>query len=156
MSKEKGSRYERRLVNTLDEAGFGVMKSPSSGSGTEREQPDVLAGRDGERIALEVKYVGEGDDYTYLSAEELEALEVFAEIFDAAPRVAGRWWRDASFYLYRLEDLAPTETDSGNVRLEREALDEDMKLSDGGPGVTAAALEAGATILGEDELGGER
>lgn len=152
MSKDKGSRYERRLVNTLDEAGYGVMRSPGSGGGTEREQPDVLAGREGERVAIELKYVGEGDDYTYLSAEEVAALRRFGEIFHAVPRVAGRWWRDASFYLYDLDELERTETDSGNYRLEREALDEDTKISDGGAGVTAAGLAAGARLVDEDEV----
>jgi Holliday junction resolvase len=153
MSKQKGTKWENRLVNILDEAGFGVMRSPSSGSATDREQPDVLAGRPGERIALEVKYIGQGDDYTYLDGKEIEALERFGEIFDAAPRVAGRWWRDASFYIYTLDELEKTETDGGNYRLEREPLVEDARISDGGAGVTVDGLAAGARLVDEDELG---
>ncbi|PSP40299.1 nucleoid-structuring protein H-NS [Halobacteriales archaeon QH_6_64_20] len=41
----KGDRRERELVNELDEAGFAVMRAPASGSATDRELPDVLAGR---------------------------------------------------------------------------------------------------------------
>lgn len=39
-----GDTYERELVNTLTTVGIPAMRAPSSGRGTERELPDVLAG----------------------------------------------------------------------------------------------------------------
>lgn len=44
-SNRKGDRYERELVNALREAGFGAQRTPSSGSSTDRELPDIVAGR---------------------------------------------------------------------------------------------------------------
>ena len=55
MSNAKGDRRERELVNALDERGFAVMRAPASGSATDRDLPDVLAG-DGETFyAIEAK-----------------------------------------------------------------------------------------------------
>jgi len=137
VSKSKGDRYERRLVNLLDAAGFVVMRSPSSGSATEREQPDVYAARDGERYAFEVKYLGQGEDYTYLDGEEIEALEEFARVADAIPLVVGRWWRKPTFRLYFGRELP--ETDGGNYRLDRDVPPIEV-LSDGGGGLDADDL----------------
>ena len=39
-----GDKYERELVNTLEAVGIPAMRAPSSGSATERELPDVIAG----------------------------------------------------------------------------------------------------------------
>jgi len=39
-----GDNYERELVNSLDAVGIPSMRAPSSGSATERELPDVIAG----------------------------------------------------------------------------------------------------------------
>lgn len=38
-------RYERELVSALDECGYVAMRAPSSGSATDRDLPDLLAGR---------------------------------------------------------------------------------------------------------------
>jgi len=40
-----GARYERELVNALDACGYVAMRAPASGAATDRELPDVLAGR---------------------------------------------------------------------------------------------------------------
>ena len=67
-SNAKGDRRERELVNDLDGAGFAVMRAPASGSATERELPDVLAG-DGETFyAIEAK--SSAGDPVYLSSPE--------------------------------------------------------------------------------------
>jgi len=86
-----GRRYERRLVNELDGAGFEVVKSPSSGSGTGRDQPDLLAGsaRTGLVVAVEAKSTRK-DAYTVEEAEA-DQLERFAEHFGAEPVVAVYW-----------------------------------------------------------------
>jgi len=118
MSKSKGDRYERRLVNLFADAGYMVMRSPSSGSATTRAQPDVLTLRDGERLAFEVKYEGSADGIVYLDREEIDALCTFATVSGATPMVVVRWKRDGAFYLYGVEQL--DETEGGNFRVTRE------------------------------------
>ncbi|MFB6087942.1 MAG: Holliday junction resolvase Hjc, partial [Haloarculaceae archaeon] len=78
-SNRKGDRRERELVNALDDAGFAVMRAPASGSATERELPDVLAGDDGDFFAIEAK--SSAGDPIYLDGEEVEALLFFARNF---------------------------------------------------------------------------
>jgi Holliday junction resolvase len=114
-SNEKGDRRERELVNELDAAGFAVMRAPASGSATERELPDVLAG-DGDRFfAIEAK--SSAGDPIYLSGEEVEALVYFARNFGAKPRVGVRFDREA-WYFFHPADLHTT--DGGNYRVKKE------------------------------------
>ncbi|RQG95099.1 Holliday junction resolvase Hjc [Natrarchaeobius chitinivorans] len=115
MSHAKGDRRERELVNELDEAGFAVMRAPASGSATERELPDVLAG-DGEIFyAIEAK--SSSGDPIYLSGEEVEALIYFAQNFGAKPRIGVRFDRE-EWYFFHPADLHVT--DGGNYRVKKE------------------------------------
>jgi len=114
-SNQKGDRRERELVNRLDEAGFAVMRAPASGSATDRELPDVLAG-DGDRFfAIEAK--SSSGDPVYLDGEEVEALVYFARNFGAKPRVGVRFDRE-DWYFFHPADLHTT--DGGNYRVKRE------------------------------------
>ncbi|CAI48431.1 Holliday junction resolvase Hjc [Natronomonas pharaonis DSM 2160] len=114
-SNAKGDRRERELVTKLDEAGFAVMRAPASGSATDRELPDVLAG-DGETFyAVEAK--SSAGDPIYLSGEEIEALVYFARNFGAKPRVGVRFDRE-DWYFFHPGDLY--ETDGGNYRVKKE------------------------------------
>ena len=114
-SNAKGDRRERELVNLLDEAGFAVMRAPASGSATDRELPDVLAG-DGEVFyAIEAK--SSSGDPIYLTGEEVEALVYFARNFGAKPRVAARFDRE-DWYFFHPADLHTT--DGGNYRVKKE------------------------------------
>jgi Holliday junction resolvase len=114
-SNEKGDRRERELVNRLDEAGFAVMRAPASGSATERDLPDVLAG-DGERFyAVEAK--SSAGNPIYLDGEEVEALVYFARNFGAKPRVGVRFDRE-DWYFFHPADLHTT--DGGNYRVKKE------------------------------------
>lgn len=120
-ANRKGDRRERELVNRLDESGFAVMRAPASGSATERELPDVLAG-DGERFyAIEAK--SSSGDPIYLSGEEVEALIYFAQNFGAKSRIAVRFDRE-DWYFFHPGDLYVT--DGGNYRVKKETA-----LSDG-------------------------
>ncbi|SIR91553.1 Holliday junction resolvase Hjc [Natronorubrum thiooxidans] len=115
MSQAKGDRRERELVNELDAAGFAVMRAPASGSATERELPDVLAG-DGERFyAIEAK--SSAGDPIYLTGEEVEALIYFAQNFGAKPRIGVRFDRE-DWYFFHPADLYVT--DGGNYRVKKE------------------------------------
>ncbi|QSX00748.1 Holliday junction resolvase Hjc [Haloterrigena alkaliphila] len=115
MSQAKGDRRERELVNELDGAGFAVMRAPASGSATERELPDVLAG-DGERFyAIEAK--SSSGDPIYLTGEEVEALIYFSQNFGAKPRIGVRFDRE-DWYFFHPGDLHVT--DGGNYRVKKE------------------------------------
>ncbi|ELZ22896.1 Holliday junction-type resolvase [Haloterrigena salina JCM 13891] len=115
MSQAKGDRRERELVNELDAAGFAVMRAPASGSATERELPDVLAG-DGEVFyAIEAK--SSAGDPIYLTGEEVEALIFFAQNFGAKPRIGVRFDRE-DWYFFHPGDLHVT--DGGNYRVKKE------------------------------------
>ena len=115
MSSAKGDRRERELVNRLDEAGFAVMRAPASGSATERELPDVLAGNGDEFFAIEVK--SSAADSIYLSGEEVTALVYFARNFGAKPRIGVRFDRE-DWYFFHPGDLY--QTDGGNYRVKRD------------------------------------
>jgi len=114
-SNAKGDRRERELVNALDDAGFAVMRAPASGSATERELPDVLAGNGEEFYAIEAKS-SEGAPI-YLDGDEVEALLFFAQNFGANPRIGVRFDRE-DWYFFHPGDLHVT--DGGNYRVKKE------------------------------------
>ena len=114
-ANRKGDRRERELVNRLDESGFAVMRAPASGSATDRELPDVLAG-DSERFyAIEAK--SSSGNPIYLSGEEVEALIYFAQNFGAKARIGVRFDRE-DWYFFHPGDLYTT--DGGNYRVKKE------------------------------------
>jgi len=114
-ANRKGDRRERELVNELDAAGFAVMRAPASGSATERDLPDVLAG-DGETFyAIEAK--SSAGDPIYLSGEEVESLIYFARNFGANARIAVRFDRE-DWYFFHPGDCHVT--DGGNYRVKKE------------------------------------
>jgi Holliday junction resolvase len=138
-SNAKGDRRERELVNRLDEGGFAVMRAPASGSATERELPDVLAGNGDEFYAIEAK--ASSGRPIYLSGEEVEALVYFARNFGAKPRVAARFDRE-DWYFFHPGDLHVT--DGGNYRVKKETA-----LADG---VDMEELTGGSKKVTLDEL----
>ncbi len=141
MSQAKGDRRERELVNRLDEAGFAVMRAPASGSATDREQPDVLAG-DGELFyAIEAK--SSAGKPIYLTGEEVEALIYFARNFGAKPRIGVRFDRE-DWYFFHPGELHVT--DGGNYRVKKE-----RALADG---VDFPEFVGESTKVTLDELGG--
>jgi len=115
MSNAKGDRRERELVNKLDEVGFAVMRAPASGSATERELPDVLAGDSDTFYAIEAK--SSAGDPIYLDGEEVYALVYFSRNFGAKPRIGVRFDRE-DWYFFHPGDLYTT--DGGNYRVKKE------------------------------------
>jgi len=114
-ANRKGDRRERELVNRLDEAGFAVMRAPASGSSTNRDLPDVLAG-DGERFyAVEAK--SSSGDPIYLGGDEVESLLYFSRNFGAKARVGVRFDRE-DWYFFHPGELYTT--DGGNYRVKKE------------------------------------
>ena len=120
MSQAKGDRRERELVNELDAAGFAVIRSPASGSATQREQPDVLAGNGEIFYAIEAK--SSSGDPIYLTGEEVEGLIYFSRNFGAKARIGIRFDREDWYFFH---PGALHVTDGGNYRVKKEfALEE--------------------------------
>src|SRR6056297_1479467 len=119
-SNAKGNRRERELVNALDERGFAVMRAPASGSATERELPDVLAGDGDAFFAVEAK--SSSGDPIYLTGEEVEALVYFSQNFGASPKIGVRFDRE-DWYFFHPADVH--KTDGGNYRVKKETAIED-------------------------------
>jgi Holliday junction resolvase len=125
-SNAKGDRRERELVNRLDDAGFAVMRAPASGSATERELPDVLAGDGTVFYAIEAK--SSAGDPIYLTGEEVEALVYFSRNFGAKPRIGVRFDRE-DWYFFHPADCYTT--DGGNYRVKQEtALAEGIDMAE--------------------------
>jgi len=119
-----GSDRERELVDTLEATGWASMRCPSSGAGTTRELPDVLAGCPTRRaLAIELK---SGKSTTlYVQPEEVEALESFAERFGATPLLAARFTSRASpVRIYGVRPMDARKTDSGNYGLPQSDIEE--------------------------------
>lgn len=95
---EKGDRRERELVNALDELGFAVMRAPASGSATERNLPDVLAGNSQTFYAIEAK--SSSGKPVYLTGDEVEGLVYFARNFGAQARIGVRFDREDWFFFH--------------------------------------------------------
>jgi len=162
-SNRKGDRRERELVNQLDEAGFAVMRAPASGSATDRELPDVLAGDGDTFYAIEAK--SSAGRPIYLTGEEVEALVYFARNFGAKARIAVRFDREDWFFFHP-GDLHTT--DGGNYRVKKDtALAEgegfdsfvggpaqarltDIEDGDGGGAAGNDASGSGGTTAGTD------
>lgn len=111
-NSKRGAQIERNLEHTFRALGFATMRAGSSGAGTKADRPDVLAARHhgSAIIAAEVKYGG--GTTLYADAEEVEALERFAESFAALPVIAARFKGDRRFYLVPPDQCRVT--DGGN------------------------------------------
>ena len=115
MANRKGERRERELVNLLDGIGFAVMRAPASGSATERELPDVLAGNGERFFAIEAK--SSSGSPIYLDGEEVDALTYFAENFGATPRIGIRF-DEEDWTFFDPDELYVTP--GGNYRVKKE------------------------------------
>lgn len=114
-------RYERELVNALDECGYVAMRAPSSGSATGRDLPDVLAGRGDiydtpgpASFALAIEHKSTSATTAYADEGEVEALVRFAEAFGAVPLVGARFKTQAAGkYHYLVEPSECRRTQGG-------------------------------------------
>ena len=142
MANAKGDRRERELVTQLDEAGYAVMRAPASGSATQRELPDVLAGNGEDFYAIEAK--SSAGAPIYLDGEEVYALVYFSRNFGAKPRIGVRFDHE-DWYFFHPDDLH--QTDGGNYRVKK-----DVAISDGTDFAEFAGHSEKITI---DEIGSE-
>lgn len=134
-SNAKGDRTERQLVNILDAMGYAVMRAPASGSATDRELPDVLAGDAEDFYAFEAK-TSSGRPI-YINGYEIDDLQYFAENFGAEARLAIKfdvkngdpaYGDDDRSGIYVLGVEQAHETDGGNYRIKK-----DLVLAEGEP-----------------------
>lgn len=115
----RGSDVERELARKLDKANYHVIRSPSSGGGTARDQPDLAFAHKRQKVVLELKYTG--DNTAYFTEEEVNALRRFGAAFDANVALCVRWKGDTDFYVCDPEEAR--RTPEGNY-----AIDQDMEL----------------------------
>lgn len=118
-------KYERELVNILTGLGYGAMRCPSSGAGTDRDLPDVLAGEAtvdeyGHTISrcMAIEHKSGRDTTLYVEAGEVDALRRFSDAFGATPYLGARFTTQASetaHYLVRPDDAR--RTPEGNYGL---------------------------------------
>lgn len=116
-----GDQKERDLVNWFRDQGWGAMRAPSSGSGTDEEMPDVIASRPGKPwLFIEAKYRA-SEKQCYESPEKASGLALSAARWGARPIWFVRYstrlqgvqkasWRVAEY-------TVPPTTDSGRVKL---------------------------------------
>jgi len=86
MSKSKGTYYERQLVKAFWDAGFGVVRAPTSGGATSRALPDLIAGNGEVYYAIEVKMRKELP--VYITIEQINEIKEFSRRFGAKAFVA--------------------------------------------------------------------
>jgi len=112
-----GSEQERELARHLDGCRYHVIRSPASGSATQRELPDLFWAKDDERpIASELKTTSQ--NVAYYDQSEVSALIRFAQAFCARPMLCARFAQDTTFYL--CEPEAARLTESNNYAVDRE------------------------------------
>lgn len=99
--KAKGSNFERDLIHSFFANGWVAMRSAGSGS-MQNPSPDILAGNNLRRLAIECKAVN--DTKKYFTKKEIDELVYFANKFGAEAWVAVRFDRIDWFFL-NIEDL---------------------------------------------------
>lgn len=143
MSKHKGARYERATVNALYKDGWVVIRAPSSGSATDHELPDVIAGRgavplnelpnqesprDGSlirRLVGEVKYRSDGR--VRVKDAKMAGLNEVANAFSAVPVIVCRWKGDTTGYFVTPSGM--DETRNRNFTIGKEQARENAVLT---------------------------
>ena len=103
--KAKGSNAERDLIHQFFDNGWVAIRSAGSGS-MQNPSPDILAGNNLRRLAIECKTVN--DTKKYFTAKEVDELVYFANKFGAEAWVAVRFDRIDWFFL-NIEDLEKTD-----------------------------------------------
>lgn len=103
--KAKGSNAERDLIHQFFDNGWVAMRSAGSGS-MQNPSPDILAGNNLRRLAIECKAVN--DTKKYFTKKEIDELVYFANKFGAEAWVAVRFDRIDWFFL-NIEDLELTD-----------------------------------------------
>lgn len=123
-----GSDREREAASQIYDSGLSVMRSPSSGGGTQREQPDLAVWETDRVYAFESKYGGA--DVLYVEEEEVDKLRTFNTTTDVptAEALIARFKRDTTFYVTTPEQV--DRTPSGTFRLVKDDRGEYVSLEE--------------------------
>lgn len=96
MSKKRGIAAERELLHLLWAKGYAVARVAGSGSVPE-PSCDLLAGNGKVRYAIECKTSRK--EKKYITAEQIQEFEKFAERFGLEPIVAIKFIRKGWFFI---------------------------------------------------------
>jgi Holliday junction resolvase len=103
--KSKGISAERELIHKFWNSGWAAFRCAASGA-TKYPMPDVIAGNNVRKLAIEVKSTK--NPSKYFDKKEIRELEEFAVRFGAEPWVGIKFLRRGWKFL-TLEDLKETE-----------------------------------------------
>ena len=103
--KAKGSNAERDLIHKFNKNNWVAIRAAGSGS-QQYPAPDILAGNNLRRLAIECKATS--DTKKYLTKKEVDELIFFAQKFGAEPWIAVKFDRMDWFFL-NIEDLEQTD-----------------------------------------------
>jgi Holliday junction resolvase len=103
--KAKGSNAERELIHKFNNNNWVAIRAAGSGS-QQYPAPDILAGNNLRRLAIECKVTS--DTKKYLTKKEVEELVFFAQKFGAEAWIAVKFDRVDWFFL-NIEDLEQTD-----------------------------------------------
>ena len=117
-TKQKGSNAERELIELFWEAGWAAHRIAGSGS-SKFPSPDVIAGNFSKKFAIECKSTKSKNQY--VSREQAEGLQKFAELFGAEPWVGVRFDRE-DWYFLPLKEIDQTEGQNFVINLEKAKL----------------------------------
>lgn len=93
--KSKGSKAERDLINILWGSGYAAIRA--AGSGIQRfPSPDILAGKKGRVLVIEVKSTK--SDSKYIDGQQIEELKNFSLNFGGVGLVACKFGADWKFF----------------------------------------------------------
>jgi Holliday junction resolvase len=102
--KSKGSNAERDLIHKFNSSGWVAIRSAGSGS-MHYPSPDILAGNNIRRLAIECKAVN--DIKKYLTKKEVDELVFFANKFGAEAWIGVKFDR-LEWHFLMIEDLMQT------------------------------------------------
>ena len=103
--KSKGTNAERDLIHKFNQNGWVAIRSAGSGS-NQYPSPDVLAGNNLRRLAIECKTTK--DTKKYLTAREVDELVFFAGKFGAEAWI-GLKFDHMDWFFINIEDMERTE-----------------------------------------------
>ena len=111
MSKKKGSRLERELINKFFETGSHIALRAAGSGSTPLPCPDLIVGSNGKILAIECKA---GKGARYIKKKQIEELTEFSRIFGAEPLVGTRF-NNTEWLFLQLQDLKVSKTGNNFV-----------------------------------------
>jgi holliday junction resolvase Hjr len=102
--KSKGSKAERELIHMLWKKGFAALRAAGSGS-MQHPSPDIVASNG--KISLAIECKTSHRLVKYIEKDDINQLDLFANLFGARPFVAVRFDND-QWYFVRIADMKVT------------------------------------------------